>query len=207
MSDYYKDLWTTPRADGKVFYETVDFNLPPYRYQEKIFREYIKNLNVKTVLELGSGTGRMTKIMLEEKISYDDGWYTIIEISKDNIKKMAYDLGLWMCLSITPLCGDIMEVDKILDEQDPAIPRKYDLILASEVFMHIKPKDISVLLGKLSKIGKEIINIDWYYENRKSNWCFIHPYHQLYLSHGAELVNKIPMKIIQQCLLHYRFSS
>lgn len=206
MNDYYKNLWTTSQGKGTQFFKTVDFNIFPYQYQEKVFREYLRNgigQEIKSVLELGAGTGRMTKIMLEEFPDYE--WYTIVEISKDNIEKMFKTLGNGKELprDVYPLYGNIIEYVDL-----PTKEMKYDLILASEVFMHILPKDIENVIKKLSKMGKQIINIDWNFNNDlNAGWYFIHDYDSLYKKYGGKLIDRKDMKNIQQSLFHYRFDN
>ena len=73
----YKDIWTKAGVgEGAKFWDTVDFNHPDYKKQEQIFRGFLHGFKyimgygihkgkVESVLELGAGTGRMTKIMFE----------------------------------------------------------------------------------------------------------------------------------------------
>ena len=197
--DYYKNLWTERNAHGTLFWQKVDFNIFAYQYQEKVFREYIRNGmygtgKIKSVLELGAGTGRMTKIMLEE---FPDVVYYTIDV-KHRIHPPL--------MGIMPMELDIN--DKEFDEKFGVDKNKqqFDLILASEVLLHIKPEDIENVIEKLSKVGKQIINIDWNFNPQKSEWCFIHDYDALYKKYGGKMVDRKDMKIIEQSLFHYRFS-
>lgn len=194
-NDYYKNLWTQPNNHGTKFWEKVRFDIFAYQYQEKVFREYLRNglSDVKTVLELGAGTGRMTKIMLDELPNIEK--YDAIDI------KMVFNPSQGSKLTWTRM--DIMskEFDTGFGHMD------YDLILASEIFLHIKPEDIDGLISKLSKMTKQIINIDWNFDPAKSEWCFIHDYDSLYKKYGGKLVDRKDMPKIQQSLFHYRFSS
>ncbi len=205
MNNYYKDLWTNPKNHGGIFWNQVDFDTDPYRYQEQVFREYLRTSRLRpaSVLELGAGTGRMTKIMLEElKGRY---LYTIVEQDKDKVMKMFDSMNGQ--LSVYPLIGDIMEFIELNHSHD------YDLILASEVFMHIKPEDISKLISKCSEFlttNGTILNIDWsttkgeYMKGiEKSKWCFIHDYDKLYTKNGLKKKNIIEMPEIKQSLFHY----
>lgn len=213
MSNYYKDLWTKENADGTEFFKKVRFDVFSYKHQEKIFREYIKQFkggDVRHVLELGAGTGRMTKIMLQELPYYRElvnqmnllQTYDCIEVDAEHYidrarKHMGDDFfkTSWLNLDITSKEFEIWSVG-----------HRYDLILASEVFMHIKPEDIENVIKILRNITTDIVNIDWNFDYAKSNWCFIHDYEKLYESVGARKVNIIDMKNIQQSLFHYRFN-
>lgn len=194
--NYYNKTWNEEDQHGTTFFKHVDFNKPEYKYQEQVFRDYIKGLkNINSVLELGAGTGRMTKIMLEELPDITD--YTCIDV---NIQKELLDIDF------PNIKSNLTEFDITSKNFGLYIEgKKYDLILASEVFMHIKPQDIENVIKKLSKIGKQIINIDWSFNPLESDWCFIHPYHILYKTNGASEVNVLFLRDINQVLFHYRF--
>lgn len=191
--NYYNDLWTKENQHGTKFFRTVNFDTFPYQYQEKVFREYISNnlSGIKSVLELGVGTGRMLRIVTDE---LHPPIYDGVDIRMDSrIKPM---LNNWYQVDITSKEFDFIFAGKW---------GEYDLILASEVLMHIKPNDIENVIKKLSKIGKQIINIDWNFDYAKSEWCFIHDYDSLYKKYGGKMVDRKDMKNIQQSLFHYRF--
>ncbi len=194
--NYYKDLWNNPKTEAGQFFNKTDFNHEDYKLQEHIFRQTLVSIKslinhgiaspIETVLEVGAGTGRMTKIMLEEFPDYN--WYTIVEISKDNIMKMFKTLGNGNELppNIYPLCGDIIEYINLPRKETDM---KYDMVLLSEVLMHILPKDIDNVVSKCSKLLNDngcIINIDWASSPEPSEWCFIHPYDQLYRNNGLQ---------------------
>ena len=84
---------------------------------------------------------------------------------------------------------------------------KYDLIIASEVFMHIKPEDIGSVPTKLVKLLEPdhgmIINIDWFYGNQPTTWCFIHNYDQLYRDNGLQPIFTTDIKEINQKMFCY----
>lgn len=181
-TDYYKDLWNNPKTEAGQFFNKVDFNHQDYKKQEDVLRYFLKGLNalkalypnqkpIDTVLEVGAGTGRMTKIVVEE---LNPKYYGIwdLDIKKDGFPfKIASDIHQ----------GDITTAAYRGDP--PRGPDSYDLILASEVFMHIKPIDISITIQYLSMLLAPqgmIINIDWYYQPEPSTWCYIHDYEKMY---------------------------
>ena len=183
--NYYKDLWTNPNTEAGQFFNKVDFNHKDYKDQEQVFRNFLKGLKaikalyeeqkpIETVLEVGAGTGRITKIVLQELTSIEK--YYIMDI-KSPIKQL---------LDLFPrhIEVGIAEHDIIGKEFDLLFNnRQFDLIVASEVFMHIKPDDIeSMLKGLTSLLAPQglIINIDWYYQPEPSTWCYIHDYEKIY---------------------------
>jgi phospholipid N-methyltransferase len=226
--DYYNSLWWQDyNAHGSLFWRNVNHSLDSYRYQEEVFRNHISYLvshNIQSVLELGAGTGRMTKIVLEE-LGMEDGvfnWphyrgiqkYDCVDLNCGvHMVNIMKHLGPalagrcnWLNLDITS-----KEFDLIFDSNDHT--RRYDLILASEVFMHILPKDIDSVISKVSKLLNDkghIINIDWSYSSKeldKSEWCFIHDYDKLYSNNGLVPIGHVSMPSIKQGLYHYRAKS
>ena len=110
--------------------------------------EHILSLEFDTVFELGVGEGRITEpILKNKKISlYDSIDYTPtrIDIIKEKLKSYP---------QFTVTYGNFQSVN---------IKKKYDLVLASEVLMHITPKDIKNVIEKMLQISsKYVISIDW----------------------------------------------
>ena len=195
--DYYKNLWTTTQGKGAQFFKTVNFTTPPYQYQENIFRAYLDGMilknEIKSVLELGAGSGRMTKIVMEE---LNPEYYMAVDL-KLNSGFPFKVVDSYREFDITQAAWN----DSSLMERD-----SFDLIIASEVFMHIKPIDIDQVIFWLSHIGKQIINIDWTFDpDPNTEWYFIHDYEKLYEKYGAQKITRVDMKRIQQSLFHYSF--
>ena len=206
--NYYKKTWTEPNNHGTLFWENVDFSKKEYKYQEMVFRDYLRGLKdkdkIKSVLELGMGNGRMTKILFEElssikryrgiDIEFYEGMFTSILKNKGDVK----------------VSMDKMDITgQEFDERMRGT--LVDLIVASEVFMHIKPQDIQRVLKFLCRMARgnnaSIINIDWAFDRYESEWCFIHPYTILYTYYGGLEVEYIPMEDIKQALWHYKFGA
>lgn len=205
--NYYKDLWTKPNNHGTIFWRDVDFNKKEYKLQEHVFRQLLislKNLNrlgvqkreIRSVLEVGAGTGRMTKIVLEEFPSID--YYIAIDIRDksqffiDNENKIRY------------IQQDIVDLFKKRDYKND---NSFDLVLCSEVLMHIKPSDIEAVIKKVTRLLAPkglIINIDWFFEpNALSEWCFIHDYHKMYEENGLTPLFTADMREIKQKIFCY----
>ena len=68
----------------------------------------------------------------------------------------------------------------VSDIQLLQIGKKYDLVIASEVLMHIVPSEINNVIRKLVDISnKHIVNVDWYEEQNPKKVAlnnFIHKY-------------------------------
>jgi SAM-dependent methyltransferase len=189
MNDY-KDIWT--KGEGFKFWNTVDFNHPDYKLQESVFRQILTNYNKifaegglyegikpESVLELGIGTGRMSKIMLE--IFPNIQIYNAVDINFYPIK--INNIGVYN--------ADV--ADETFFENINAFysGRRWDFVLASEVFMHIKPEDIERVIKSVKNLlapNGTILNIDWSVQapQEHSNWCYIHDYDKLYRENGLK---------------------
>lgn len=220
MNDnYYKDLWTKPDSYGYKFWNRVNFNDKKYKLQEDVFRKFLKNMRIllqfnknkpiETVLELGAGSGRMTKIILEELSDIKE--YEIIDINPQLSNEIMNDNRIKVYdMDLTEFSGNA-EVNGF------TIGRKtYDLIVAVEVFMHIKPyltmggyvsKEIDAVMrnycGLLAPSSSYIINIDWAFQPQHSDWCFIHDYDKLYRENGLHPVFEAVIPEIRQKLFCY----
>jgi len=189
--NYYKDLWNNPNTEAGQFFNKVDFQSQGYKRQEQVFRGFLKGLKalkelqedqkpIETVLEVGVGTGRMTKIMLEE--FPDIQIYNAVDINFFPIK--INGVGVYNADAT-----DEMFFENINSYYSG---RRWDLILASEFFMHVKPEHIQRVIKSLTNLLLApqglIINIDWYHQPEPSTWCYIHDYEKMYRENGLEPV-------------------
>lgn len=106
--------------------------------------------NGGSILEIGVGFGRITKLMLE---NFGDTIteYTALDISDGQIRAAKEYLG--------PLAG---RVDFLIsDFRKDAPDRKWDIVLASEVFLHFPPSEVRPVVNKALKLARHyLIHID-----------------------------------------------
>jgi 2-polyprenyl-3-methyl-5-hydroxy-6-metoxy-1,4-benzoquinol methylase len=185
-TNYYKDLWNDPNTEAGQFFNKVDFNHKDYKDQEQVFRNFLKGLRavktlyedqkpIETVLEIGIGKGRMSKIMLEE--FPDIQIYNAVDINFFPIEIDGVDI-------YNADATDEMFFENINSYYNN---RRWDLILASEFFMHVKPEHIERVIKSVTDLLAPqgvIINIDWATDPMPSNWCYIHNYDQIYETNG-----------------------
>ena len=86
----------------------------------------------------------------------------------------------------------------VSDIQSFQSTKRYDLVIASEVLLHILPSEIEQIIGKLVSLSnKYMCNIDWYEEKTPRNAAphnFIHQYEKIYKSlPSLESVHRIPI--------------
>jgi len=149
-----------------------------FKYQEESLLNLVKSYSFSSILEVGCGFGRFTKILSE---NFKPERYVALDLSPNQIekaKKYVQDER------INFICKPI---------QDFESEEKFDLVFASEVLMHISFSDIGDIIKKLASLSaNKIITIDWF-DNQNmgkdsGGYCFMHDYEQLFLSDTIKTV-------------------
>ena len=188
MSSSYnpKEFWY---ERGKRYKEKFEYN-KKYKLQEQMIVDYLKRISsFSTVIEVGCGFGRITKILLsnfpdiKEYIAVDLSPHQI-ENAKRYVKKIKNGKGNTQFI--------------VSDIQSLQIDKKYDLVIASEVLMHILPSEIEEVMQKLVDISNQhVVNIDWYEEKTPTKAAphnFIYQYEKIYQDIPSVMqVNRIPI--------------
>jgi SAM-dependent methyltransferase len=165
--DYSKYWKKAGKKYKKNFRYTDAFTVQEY----KLLAE-LKKLDFKSVFELGCGFGRITKIIMN---NFDVSRYDAVDISKHQIKN-----------------ADVPGVNfEVADFMEYTPKGTYDLVLASEVLLHIPPNLIKQTVSKLLSMSKKyLVTIDAYGKYEKlADHNFIHPYLELYSNHTVEPID------------------
>ena len=163
--------------------------------QEKFLLKALSTISCHTILEVGCGNGRLTKLLLKlpkvEKIIAVDISEDLIDIAKKNIID-------------TRLSFQTLDLDKI------SFNNKFDLIFGGEILMHIHPTKIRSILKKLVELSSNKLIFLEYYEkdkinNTKSDYCFIHDYNKLFseLNIKKIKITHIPTSFSQKVINFY----
>lgn len=166
---------------GKTYKEQFRYN-KNFELQESLILDYLKknlasSTPFSTVLEVGCGFGRITKLLLSNFPSIRE--YLAIDLSPDQI------------VNAKEFTRPVIETRKdnplnfiVSDIQSFQSQRKYDLVIASEVLMHILPSEIEKAMIKLvSMSNHHAVNIDWYEKEKPRKMAphnFIHEYEEIY---------------------------
>ncbi len=87
----------------------------------------------------------------------------------------------------------------------------YDLVILSEVLLHVLPSEIDSIIRKLTTLSqKHIINIDWYEDKLprdykiRATYNFIHQYETIYKKYTEPftIIKRIPIKRKKNSLVH-----
>ena len=129
MSYVPKEYWLEHGKNYKMNFMYAD----SFRLQEKILLDYLQGITpFSTVLEVGCGFGRITKLILSN--FSENREYIVTDLSADQINEAEkYVSDLRSSRPLRFIVSDIQSLD---------LKNKYDLVLASEVLMHVLPSDI-----------------------------------------------------------------
>jgi SAM-dependent methyltransferase len=166
-----KEYWL---ERGKVYRQEFRYNRK-FKLQEQKLVEYLKkNTFFSTVLEVGCGFGRITKIMLSNFPEVTE--YVAVDLSPHQIENARnYVMGSDKSGVVKFIVSDIQSLE---------MNSKYDLVIAPEVLLHILPSEIKGVLVKMVGWSKKnVVNIDWYEDvapRKVAPHNFIHEYEKLY---------------------------
>lgn len=164
-----------------------------FKHQEKVLLDFLRNhVQFKSVLEIGCGFGRITKLIVDNFQNIER--YTAVDLSPDQVVNAKKYVGNER---VEYMVGPV---------QDLKLPSdSFDLVLASEVLMHIPFSDIEKVIGQMVRISRRsIVNIDWYQQlagTEAGGYCFVHDYEKLYAKMGCKVesveIKRRPIYIAQ----------
>lgn len=132
--------------------------------QELALVDILRGLDFASVLDVGCGTGRIGGLIRGLR---PDAAYTGIDISPAVLRSAAARLP----------DGDFHETT--LAAFRPG--RKWDLVIASEVLMHVPPADVSAAAQKLRSLAERwVLTIDYVGARALASHNFAHPYRLLF---------------------------
>ena len=157
-----------------------------YELHESKLLELLKKLEFKSVLELGCGFGRVTNLIMN---NFDVEEYVAVDMSPEQLHNAQCHIH---SKKIKFVRADITQLpDKIMN-------MKFDLVIATEVLMHIRPEDIASVIRTMVLLSKKhVVNVDYFDNEELMPHNFKHDYPKLY---GSELEM---IKIGKQCIFHF----
>lgn len=147
-----------------------------YQLQEQAIIETLKKLDFNSVLELGCGFGRIISIILGQQEKLDR--YVAVDISKHQIEHVKNNFP-----QVEAICSPI---------QDLKLKDRFDLVIAVDFLMHVKPRDIEKVLKLMKDTHRKyIVNVDYFPTSgfalsKLAPHNFLHDYPKLYEKVGKE---------------------
>ena len=187
------------RERGLTYFQELN-EQPSYQkkrliQQENFLLSHISNFKFKSILEIGCGSGRYTKILLTK---FKPEAYLAVDISKEQIEKAREYVN---DDKIEFICTEI---------QNLKLDMKFDLVFAGETLMHINFDEIEDVIQKMISYSKDkIISMDWYDEDNIGciglDYCFMHDYRALFIKNNVKefTMNKIPLSLKLKVINRY----
>ena len=173
------ELYWLKRGSGYLSEFKRHNPLTRYRFwrQEQAIRNALPN-DIESVLEIGCGFGRITKILLE---NHDIERIVATDISPDQIASAKRQIT-----------DDRVEF-QVISVLDLDYHNEFDLVIASEVLMHIPPHQIRDVVNRMERASRQyVMNVDWHAPGEPleaGGYCWQHDYCSLHS--GAKLVKKL----------------
>lgn len=169
---------------GKAYKDQFKYD-PEKQLQEKVLLDYLKSIPpFQTVLEIGCGFGRISNLILSNFPAIKE--YVATDLSPDQLKTANSFVKSYKIRFIES------------DVQSLRFDKKYDLVIAVSVLLHILPDEIDQVMAKLAGLSAmHIINVDYYEEGKVRQIAlhnFLHPYEKIYKSLSRiESVRRVPI--------------
>jgi len=157
-----------------------------FQLQEKALVKVLNGFSFDSVLEVGCGFGRITKLIKDKfpisRLKGIDLSPSQIENARKYVKNEEVELSV----------GRIQDLD---------IPdNSYDLVIAVEVLMHVPFEEIEAAVAQLVRVSRNhIVNLDWYRQRsgiQIGGYCYAHDYVSLYRKFGVRKIDVIPIPTI-----------
>ncbi len=163
---------------GKT-YSREAFPQKHFALQESAIVEALRSRRGQSVLEVGCGFGRITRLVLEQIPGITR--YVASDLSADQIDAARTYVGERPGLEF-----------RVSDIQSLPEGERFDVVLASEVLLHVPPTDIVTVIGcLLGHAQRHLVHIDWWQgsdfqasSRQTSPWNFHHDYPAIYQSLG-----------------------
>lgn len=139
---------------------------PEHERQEVVLRRLLRRLRWATVFELGVGGGRITRLLRDLA---PDALYTGLDLGPD---QLAAGAAAWPGAEF---------VEATIQEYEPD-GRQWDLVIVSEVLMHISEADMPAVAAKLRAMtARHLVAVEWVplpgeLQQPVASWCFDHDY-------------------------------
>ena len=142
---------------------------PSFAAQEKALIDYLSTLSFGSVLEVGCGFGRITRLVQD---AFGPERYVAFDLSSDQAtaaQELVPEATIWQ---------------RSLFEADFG---GFDLVLSVEVLMHIEPDRLPLAIDRLCSWGSDIVTVDWRVENPPASIAghnFHHDYERIFARLG-----------------------
>ncbi len=152
-----------------------------FRDQEAGLRGVLAGLAFRDFVEVGAGFGRVTGLLVEQA----------------GVRGVASDLSVEQLREARRnLAGKGVPVVRASATALPFRDGSADLVIASEVLMHLPPGDMHRSLEEMARVArKHVVTLDWYEPyalGAAIPWCWNHDYPAAYRGVGLQVKESLP---------------
>lgn len=184
---------------GKYFSDELDSQSKQVKTymknQEEQIIKFLKNAHWESILEIGCGTGRLTK-----QIAPLQNWkkFVAIDLSDDLLKIAKHNTKNY------PIEYHCMNIDEFPTEQ------KFDLVFSCEVVQHINPSRIVESLKKIISLSNnKVILVETYDHSKigtsKDEYFFIHNYEEIFKKFNLKQIQLHPIRLPTSLQLYNKY--
>lgn len=146
--------------------------------QEQAIVDLLRSLSFESVLDVGCGPGRLASLIRGINPS---ATYTGIDVSRD-VLRLAEVRWPGAEFYQTTLAGFRPK------------GRKWDLVIASELLMHVPPADLDRAIQRLREMSsRHVVTLDWTAPGDGASHNFRHDYRAAFGSAGLRLLSARPL--------------
>ncbi len=172
-----REYWLKRGKGYLAEFQTGEKRLEKDRYarQEAGLESVLSQLEFQDFVEVGCGFGRITQLLCQ----------------RPDTKGYAIDLSVDQLRSAREVVGKDVPLARADATFLPFRDRSADLVLATEVLMHLPPQAAREALNEMARVARKyVVNLDWYERyaiGTERDFCWIHDYPSFYVSLGLEV--------------------
>jgi len=188
----YDDIKHWVEMDNPLLIPSAPHTIP---YQEESLIKFLNTIQFKSVLDVGASTGRIAQLIFN---NFDVETYHGVDLSIQRLQCAKSVTEKYKGVGVGP---DIEFYGCSYYDFRPE--QKYDLVIATEVLMHIPPPKLETFFGKMVKESKNhVISLDYYPIPFKAipnlaDHNFLHRYPDLYIKNGFHRCQEIRVSDLQ----------
>ena len=179
------------RDQGKSFVGFAVSQSPEHLEQERVLTELLVGCDWETVLDVGCGWGRLARLLGRIRPLAS---YTGLDVGESQIN---------LTRSVRP---DAELIHTPLQEFEPG-DRRWDLVLTSEVVMHVPPEQVSAFISRLAGMAaRYLVLVEWTPAPGEleaiptASWNWPHDYAGLLAELGYTNISTIAVPLARQSI-------
>ena len=166
---------------------------PAYDAQEAALVDVLGGISFDSVLEIGCGFGRLTRLVAER---FKPARYIATDLNAEMTRQAFKHAGAALPGDAVFQRLELDELSQMLAEENVEEIDKLraDLVLAGEVLMHRRPDQVERDVDALAALASNyVVTVDWHMgDPYEAEGCYVHDYEALFAPYGAVIRTDVP---------------